>query len=96
MNKTPKTITSTELRRRLFKSKEFQKEYHSQLPELQLASQIIEARIKKNLSQVELANRINSGQAVISRLESMNAKPSLSLLTKVAKALDTKFHITIG
>ncbi len=96
MNKTPKTITSSELRHRLFKSKEFQKEYHSQFPELQLASQIIEARIKKNLSQAELANRINSGQAVISRLESMNAKPSLSLLTRVAKALETKLHITIG
>lgn len=96
MKKTPKTITISKLRARLFKSKQFQNEYQSQLPELQLASQIIEARIKKNLSQTELATRINSGQAVISRLENMSSKPSLSLLTKVAKALDTKFHITIG
>lgn len=48
------------------------------------------------MSQADLADKINSGQAVISRLEGLNSKPSLSLLTKVAKALDTKITLVVG
>jgi hypothetical protein len=35
------------------------------------------------------------GQAIISRLEGMNASPSLALLKRIAEALGTKFEITI-
>lgn len=91
-----KTTSVVELKKELLKNKDFKLEYESQLPEFQIACQIIEARFKLNMSQSELANKINSGQAVISRLESLNSKPSLSLLTKVAKALNTKINLSIG
>ncbi|MBI2326301.1 helix-turn-helix transcriptional regulator [Candidatus Collierbacteria bacterium] len=96
MKTKPKTIPVSELKKELLKNKDFRLEYNSQVPEFQVACQIIEARIKKNMSQVELANKIHSGQAVISRLESLNSKPSLTLLTKIAKALDTKINLSIG
>lgn len=96
MKNKPKTISVAELKSKLMKNKDFRIEYESQVPEYQIACQIIEARIKKNMSQVELADKIHSGQAVISRLESLNSKPSLSLLIKVAKALDTKINLSIG
>ena len=54
------------------------------------------ARIKKKMSQEELAKKIGTGQAVISRLEGMNTKPSISLLTRGAEALDTPIKITIN
>src|SRR3990172_12818018 len=92
MKTKPKTISVSELKKELLKNKNFKLEYESQLPESQIACQVIEARLKQNMSQVELANKIHSGQAVISRLESLNSKPSLSLLIKIAKALDTKIN----
>jgi ribosome-binding protein aMBF1 (putative translation factor) len=96
MKTKPQTISVSELKKELLKNKKFKLEYESQIPEFQIACQIIEARLKKNMSQAELADKINSGQAVISRLESLSSKPSLSLLTKVAKALDTKITLTVG
>ncbi len=96
MKNKPKTISISKLKGELLKNKDFRLEYESQNPEFQIACQIIEARIKKDMSQAELADKIHSGQAVISRLEGLNSKPSLSLLTKVAKALDTKINLTIG
>ena len=56
---------------------------------------MIDARIEQKMTQEELARRAKTGQAVISRLEGMNARPSLSLLTRVARALSTKIQITI-
>ena len=96
MKNKPNTISISKLKGELLKNKDFCLEYESQNPEFQIACQIIEARIKKDMSQAELADKIHSGQAVISRLEGLNSKPSLSLLTKVAKALDTKIILTIG
>lgn len=96
MKNKPKTISVSELKNELLKNNNFHLEYESQTPEFQIACQIIEARIKNNMSQVELARKIHSGQAVISRLESLNSKPSLSLLIRIAKALDTKINLSIG
>lgn len=77
------------------KDPEFRREYEKLRPEFEIASQMIAARIRKKISQQELAKRVGTGQAVISRLEGMNARPSISLLTRVAQALGTKIQITI-
>ncbi|MBI2590273.1 MAG: helix-turn-helix transcriptional regulator [Candidatus Blackburnbacteria bacterium] len=45
--------------------------------------------------QEQLAKKVGTGQAVISRLEGINAKPSISLLRRVAQALGTKIQVTI-
>ena len=73
----------------------FRRTYQTLEPEFQIARQMIEARIKRKMTQEELARRAKTGQAVISRLEGMNAKPSISLLERVARALNTKIHVTI-
>ncbi|MBI5620031.1 helix-turn-helix transcriptional regulator [Candidatus Gottesmanbacteria bacterium] len=89
-------ITHEELKADLMKDAKFRRAYEALEPEFQVASQMIEARIRKKMSQQELARRARTGQAVISRLEGMNARPSISLLARVAQALETKFQITIG
>lgn len=96
MKKIPKTLSVSELKPELFKDKKFVTAYENQSPEFQIAEQLISARLKQNLTQGELAQKINSGQAVISRLEGLNAKPSISLLVRLAKVLNTQFQITIG
>lgn len=93
--KNKKWTTHKELKAKLMKDSEFVKEYDKLETEFQIASQMIEARIKQNITQEELAKKVNTGQAVISRLEGATAKPSISLLERVARALNIKFNITI-
>lgn len=96
MRKKIKWISHENLHRKWMKNPEYRREYDKLEPEFQIARQIIGARIKRKMTQEELAKRAGTGQAVISRLEGMNGKPSISLLEKISHALDTKINITIG
>ncbi len=94
--KNRKMLSSAEeLHQEWMKDPEYRREYEKLEPEFQIARQIIGARIKKKMSQEELAKRAKTGQAVISRLEGMNTRPSLSLLTRIAEALETKITVTV-
>ncbi|MBT9168775.1 MAG: Antitoxin HigA1 [Syntrophomonadaceae bacterium] len=79
------------------KDPEFRKEYEALEPEYQLAKSIIELRLKRGITQKELAERIGTKQSGISRLESVNTRsnPSLSLLERVAEALDAKLVVYV-
>jgi DNA-binding XRE family transcriptional regulator len=90
-----KFITHSQLKKDLMKSPGFRHEYEKLKPEFEIANQMIGARIKNKMSQEDLAKKAGTGQAVISRLEGMNASPSLALLKRIAEALGTKFEITI-
>lgn len=90
-----KLVPFEKLKADLMKDPEFRREYEKLEPEFQIARQIIAARIKNKMTQADLAKKAKTGQAVISRLEGMNAKPSISLLSRVAKALGTKIQITV-
>jgi ribosome-binding protein aMBF1 (putative translation factor) len=93
--KQKKYYSHEELHREWMKDPEFRREYEKLEPEFQIARQIISARIKNKMTQSDLAKKAKTGQAVISRLEGMNAKPSISLLSRVAKALGTKIQVTV-
>lgn len=95
MKKRPKTITFSKFKADLMKDSEFRYEYEKLAPEREIASQMIGARIKKKMTQEELAKKVGTGQAVISRLEGMNAKPSITLLKRISDALETPIKITI-
>ena len=75
------------------KNSGFRRAWKELEPEYQIAKAIISARIKKKMSQAELAIKVKTGQAAISRLENMNASPSLAFLKRLANALDTKIQI---
>jgi ribosome-binding protein aMBF1 (putative translation factor) len=77
------------------KDPEFRKEWEATEPEHNLAHQIIEARLAQNLSQRDLAKRVNTSQAIISRIESGSANTSISLMKRFAQALDTDLTIHI-
>ena len=57
--------------------------------EYQVARAVIKARIEKGLTQKQLADKLSTKQSVISRVESANTTPSLSLLKRLAQALNT-------
>ena len=86
-------ISFDTLHKRGMKDPEYRYEYEKLEPEFEIASQIIEARIKRKITQEELAKRMGTGQAVISRLENANARPSLSLIQRLADALNLKVEL---
>jgi transcriptional regulator with XRE-family HTH domain len=45
------------------------------------------------MSQRDLAKSVKTSQAVISRIETMSANPSLSLLKRIAKVLGTDLQL---
>lgn len=58
-----------------------------------LAKKIIDQRLKKKMSQRALAKKLNTSQAAISRIETMQANPSFSFLKRIAQALDSQLNI---
>ncbi|OHA71845.1 MAG: hypothetical protein A3A27_01420 [Candidatus Wildermuthbacteria bacterium RIFCSPLOWO2_01_FULL_47_18] len=83
-----------DLKRRLGNSR-FKKAWNESEPEYLLAKQLIEARLSRRISQRDLARRLHTSQAAISRLETMRGNPSLGLLKRIAQALDAKFILPI-
>lgn len=77
----------------LLKDPEFRKVYEESRLEYEIARAIIRARIEKGLTQKQLADKLNTRQSVISRVESANTTPSLSLLKRLAQALNTTLQV---
>ena len=72
---------------------EFKKEYDDIQPELDVIKAIVDARISKNLTQKELAQRTGINQADISKLEHGIRNPSIHLLKKLAEGMDMALKI---
>lgn len=66
--------------------------------ELQLKYDIIravlDARIKKGVTQAELAERVGTTQSAIARFESGVSNPTLSFVQKITRALGTEIRIS--
>lgn len=77
------------------KNAEFKEAWQETEIEYLLATQLIEKRLQKNMSQRELAKKVKTTQAVISRIETMSANPSLSLLKRIADVLEAKLTVQI-
>jgi len=93
MKKRPLGIPFEKLHKKWMKDPGYRREYEKLEPEFAIAGAIIEARIKNKVSQEELAKRMGTGQAVISRLETANASPSLALIKRLADALHLKVSL---
>jgi ribosome-binding protein aMBF1 (putative translation factor) len=71
------------------------REAHDELtPEFELAHAVIEARVTAGLTQEQLAQRMDTTQSVIARLESGRTRPSTLTLEKLAAATGTKLRIS--
>lgn len=63
--------------------------------EVLLGYQIKQARLKKQLTQFELSNKIDIDQADLSKIENGKLCPSLSTIKRIAKGLNTKITINV-
>jgi len=64
-------------------------------PKLDLGRQILDLRLAHGWTQEELAQRVGTRQANISRLENGLLNPSVDLLQKVADALGAELIVTL-
>ena len=72
---------------------DFRQEYENLQPEVDVIRAMIEARISKNLTQKQLAERTGINQADISKLENGTRNPSIKLLKRLAEGMDMALKI---
>jgi ribosome-binding protein aMBF1 (putative translation factor) len=75
------------------KNSSFKKEWDKSGLEYQIARKIIQKRLFLKLSQRELARRAKTTQAIISRLETAVANPTIDLLNKISRALNSQLAV---
>ena len=68
--------------------KEFKKEYEALQPEFDVIRAMLDARISRNMTQKELAERTGISQADICKLEKGVRNPSVKLLKRLAEGMD--------
>jgi len=72
----------------------FKVEYDALEEEFALASALIDTRKQADMTQEDVAEKMGTRQALIARLESDRANPSLKTLRRYAAATGTKLKIT--
>ena len=78
-----------------FKDKEFEKQYHREAAFDRLADELLLLRKKRGITQRELAEKMGTTQAVVSRLENATVKPSMETIVKLAEALDAALDVRL-
>lgn len=91
-----KRITYEAHVKKLLKNKAVKREYEKLLPEYELTKSIIEQRLKKKLTQDDVARRTGMPQSTIARIEGLtHGLPKLSTLKKIADALDSRLIVRL-
>lgn len=72
------------------------KDFDERYQEFKLGILIKEARKKAQLTQKELAKRINTKESAISRLENHAESSTIATLRKIADALNLELTITLS
>ena len=83
----------SELKKEWIKDPEVKQHYHNLKPEFDLAREFIRARVKANMTQIEVAKKMNTTQSVIARLESGKAVPTMKTIDRFARAVGMGFEL---
>lgn len=79
-----------------FQDPEFHQAWEETKVEYEVARQLILLRKQKGLTQSQLAERLNTKQSVISRIENGDQNITLENLMNIVKALGGHLHISIS
>ena len=80
----------------LKRNPDFAAEYDALEAQYSFAKQVIAARIKEGLTQAELAARVGTSQANISKLEHGGLNPSFEMAQRVADGLGKKLRVSLS
>lgn len=78
-----------------FQDQDFLREYYHQATYFRLADQLLLLRKQRGLTQTELADKADTTQTVVSRLENVSVRPSLETVVKLAEALDAVVEVRL-
>lgn len=78
----------------LLENKAFREAYEALEDEFNLARELIAARKRAGMTQEDVAQKMNTTQSVVARLESGKRVPSTTTLLKFAEATGSKLHIS--
>jgi ribosome-binding protein aMBF1 (putative translation factor) len=81
------------MKRKAMRDSEFRQAYEAHQPKHDLIRAILDARIRRGMTQTELARRVGTTQSVIARFESGNGNPTLDFLTKISAAVGMRLEI---
>ena len=73
----------------------FRAEYDKLSTEHKVAAELIKLRLSRGMTQADLAKAVNTQQASIARMESGSSLPSLTMIKKIADALDADIEIQL-
>lgn len=79
--------------KRLFERPGFKEAQEETRLEYEIARALIKARIKKGLTQTEVARLMSTKQSVISRVENARTTPSLAFLKRLAGVLGASLQV---
>jgi transcriptional regulator with XRE-family HTH domain len=83
-------------RKELLKDKAVKAAHENMQPEYELARSIINQRLKKKMTQQDVADKTGMPQPTIARIEGLtHGLPNLATLKKIANALDAELFITL-
>jgi len=80
-------------RKQLLNDPKVKAEYDRLQPEFAVIRAMLEAQLKKGITKDALAKKVGTNSAVISRVASGKANPSLAFLQKLAEAMSTHLEI---
>ena len=90
------TVPFEKLRARLLADPKVKAEYDALAPAYEISAELIRARVRAGLSQIELANRMRTSQSTIARLESGQTLPSTKTLLRYAHATGSRFRMRLS
>ena len=75
------------------KDPEFRREYEKVQTEFAPIRAILDARMKKGMTQVQIAKKMGTTQSAIARVEAGNTNPTIAFMQKLADALGLRLSI---
>ncbi|MCX7089761.1 MAG: helix-turn-helix transcriptional regulator [Methylococcales bacterium] len=84
----------SDLHNQWLENPEYRATYDALEEEFTLATALIEARSRAGLTQGELAERMQTTQSVVARLEGGHVMPTTRTLEKIAKATGSRLKIS--
>ena len=84
------------VKRELFNNdKNLKREYDALAPRYELISKAIDVRLKKKMTQEEVAERMGTTKSSISRFESGNYNPTIDFLIRLSNALGKQLKVSM-
>lgn len=88
-------VSFDDWKKECMRNPEFKKAYEARMPEFALRRAMLDARLKKGMTQKQIAERAGTTQSAIARFEAGGANPTLDLMTRISEALGMRLEIRL-